>query len=256
MRLTLPLSALILASTASAGTLRVGATPVPAGELLEFVKPILAKQGVELQIREFSDYVQPNVALGEGSLDANLFQHTPYLNAFQQNRPLNIVPVRGVYLPPLGLYSKRVAKVTELRSGATIAIPNDPSNGARALLLLERAGLIRLKPGAGVRAGLTDIVSNVKRLKFRELEAAQLPRSLQDVDAAIVNANYALDIGLSPTKDAIFHEERNSVYVNVLATTRNKAQNPDILKLAAALTSPEARAWLLKKYSGSVIPAF
>lgn len=246
MRLTLPLSALILASTASAGTLRVGATPVPAGELLEFVKPILAKQGVELQIREFSDYVQPNVALGEGSLDANLFQHTPYLNAFQQNRPLNIVPVRGVYLPPLGLYSKRVAKVTELRSGATIAIPNDPSNGARALLLLERAGLIRLKPGAGVRAGLTDIVSNVKRLKFRELEAAQLPRSLQDVDAAIVNANYALDIGLSPTKDAIFHEERNSVYVNVLATTRNKAQNPDILKLAAALTSPEARAWLLK----------
>ena len=256
MRLTLPLSALILASTASAGTLRVGATPVPAGELLEFVKPILAKQGVELQIREFSDYVQPNVALGEGSLDANLFQHSPYLNAFQQNRPLNIVPVRRIYLPPLGLYSKRVARVNELRSGATIAIPNDPSNGARALLLLERAGLIRLKPGAGVRASLTDIVSNVKRLKFRELEAAQLPRSLQDVDAAIVNANYALDIGLSPTKDAIFHEERNSVYVNVLATTRSKAQHPDVLKLAAALTSPEARAWLLKKYGGSVIPAF
>lgn len=256
MRKALLLSALTLASFASAGTLRVGATPVPAGELLEFVKPILAKQGVDLQIREFSDYVQPNVALGEGSLDANLFQHTPYLNAFQQNRPLNIVVVKKIYLPPLGLYSKKYKKLTDIPKGGTISLPNDPSNEARALLLIEKAGLIRLKPGAGVRATPADIVSNVKNLKFRELEAAQLPRSLQDVDAGIVNANYALEIGLNPVRDALFHETKNSMYVNVLATTKNKVGNPDLKKLAAALTSPEARAWLLKKYGGTIIPAF
>lgn len=256
MRKTLFLSALTLASFASAGTLRVGATPVPAGELLEFVKPILAKQGVTLQIREFSDYVQPNVALGEGSLDANLFQHAPYLNAFQQNRPLNIVVVKKIYLPPLGLYSKKYKKLTDIPKGGTIAIPNDPSNEARALLLIEKAGLIRLKPGAGVKATPADIVSNIKNLKFRELEAAQLPRSLQDVDAAIVNANYALQIGLNPTKDALFHEGKNSVYVNVLATTKDKLNNPDLRKLTAALTSPEAKAWMLKKYGGSILPAF
>ncbi|WP_414657775.1 MetQ/NlpA family ABC transporter substrate-binding protein [Deinococcus sp. VB343] len=256
MRKALLLSALTLASFASAGTLRVGATPVPAGELLEFVKPILAKQGVDLQIREFSDYVQPNVALGEGSLDANLFQHAPYLNAFQQNRPLNIVVVKKIYLPPLGLYSKKYKKLTDIPKGGTIAIPNDPSNEARALLLIEKAGLIRLKPGAGVKATPADIVSNVKNLKFRELEAAQLPRSLQDVDAAIVNANYALQIGLNPTKDALFHEGKNSVYVNVLATTKDKLNNPDLRKLTAALTSPEAKAWMLKKYGGSILPAF
>lgn len=230
------LGTLLLASTASAGTLRVGATPVPAGELLTFVKPILAKQGVTLVIREFSDYVQPNVALGEGALDANLFQHVPYLNAFQQNRPLNIVPVRKIYLPPLGLYSRRVTQVTALRRGATVAIPNDPSNGARATV--------------------TDIVSNVKNLRFRELEAAQLPRSLADVDAAIINTNYALEVGLNPERDAIYREGASSPYVNVLATTRDKLGNPDLARLAAALTSPEAKAWLLKKYGGSVIPAF
>ncbi|WP_291423239.1 MetQ/NlpA family ABC transporter substrate-binding protein [Deinococcus sp.] len=256
MRKTLLLSALTLASFASAGTLRVGATPVPAGELLNFVKPILTKQGVDLQIKEFSDYVQPNVALGEGSLDANLFQHTPYLNAFQQNRPLNIVVVKKIYLPPLGLYSKKYKNVTDIPKGGTIAVPNDPSNEARALLLIEKSGLIRLKAGAGVRATPADIVSNIKNLKFRELEAAQLPRSLQDVDAGIVNANYALEIGLNPVKDSLFHESKNSVYVNVLATTKDKLNNPDLQKLAGALTSPEAKAWLLKKYGGTVIPAF
>ncbi|MCD0176464.1 MetQ/NlpA family ABC transporter substrate-binding protein [Deinococcus sp. 14RED07] len=260
MRFSAPLTGLLgtllLTSTAAAGTLRVGATPVPAGELLTFVKPMLAKQGVTLVIREFSDYVQPNVALGEGALDANLFQHVPYLNAFQQNRPLNIVPVRRIYLPPLGLYSRRVTKVTDLRQGATVAIPNDPSNGARALLLLERAGLIRLRAGVGARAAVTDITSNVKRLKFRELDAAQLPRSLADVDAAIVNTNYALEVGLNPDRDAIFLEGSSSPYVNVLATTRDRVNNPDLAKLAAALTSPEAKAWLLKKYGGSIIPAF
>lgn len=256
MKKILPLSLLAFASAASAGTLRVGATPVPAGELLQFVQPILAKQGVTLQIKEFTDYVTPNVALGEGSLDANLFQHTPFLNAFQQNRPLNIVPVKKIYLPPLGLYSKKVTAVTALKDRAIIAVPNDPSNEARALVLLEKAGLIRLKPGAGVNATIADIISNVKHLQFRELDAAQLPRALDDVDAAIVNANYALQVGLDPTKDSLFHESKNSVYANILATTKGKQNNPDLQKLVAALTSPEAKAWLLKKYGGSVLPTF
>lgn len=243
-------------SNASAGTLRVAATPVPAGEILEFVKPILAKQGVDLQIREFSDYVSPNVALGEGSVDANLFQHTPYLATFQQNRPLNIVAVKKIYLPPLALYSKRVKALNELKEGATIAIPNDPSNEARALILLERAGLIRLKSGAGQQATPANIISNIKKIKIKELEAAQLPRSLEDVDAAIVNANYAMQIGLNPVKDALFHENKNSIYANVLATTKEKLSNPDIQKLTAVLTSPETKAWILKKYNGSIIPTF
>lgn len=247
---------LALTSSAAAGTLRVAATPLPAGELLNYLKPTLAKQGVDLQIREFTDYIGPNTALGEGSVDANLFQHTPYLNAFQQNRPLNIVPVKKIYLPPLALYSKKVKAVTELKAGATVALPNDPSNEARALNLLERAGLIRLKAGAGTKATPKDIVSNIKKLNFKELDAAQLPRSLDDVDAAIVNTNYALQVGLNPVKDALFHEDKNSVYANVLATTKDKLKNPDIQKLAAALTSPEAKAWILKKYSGSIIPAF
>ena len=260
MRFSVPLTGLLgtllLTSTAAAGTLRVGATPVPAGELLTFVKPMLAKQGVTLVIREFSDYVQPNVALGEGALDANLFQHVPYLNAFQQNRPLNIVPVRRIYLPPLGLYSRRVTKVTDLRQGATIAIPNDPSNGARALLLLERAGLIRLRAGVGARAAVTDITSNVKRLKFRELDAAQLPRVLADVDAAINNTNYALYAGLNPLGDALTLEGSSSPYANRLVVQPATLKNPDYLKLVAALRSPATRTFILNTYKGAVVPAF
>ncbi|WP_027481299.1 MetQ/NlpA family ABC transporter substrate-binding protein [Deinococcus pimensis] len=256
----LVLSAALLSSalipTALAGTLKVGATPVPAGEILEFVKPILKKQGVDLVVVEFNDYVQPNVALGEGSLDANLFQHVPYLDEFQRTRPLNIVPVRKIYVPPLGLYSRKVTEVSGLRKGATVAIPNDPSNAARALRLLERAGLIRLREGAGVRATPLDIVSNVKSIRIRELEAAQLPRALPDVDAAVVNTNYALAVGLDPTKDSIFLESRYSVYANVLATTKDKLGNADLRKLEAVLTSPEVKAFIQKKYGGSIIPTF
>ncbi len=243
-------------SSASAGTLRVGATPVPAGEILNFVKPILAKQGVDLQIKEFSDYIGPNTALGEGSIDANLFQHAPYLAAFQQNRPLNIVAVKKIYLPPLALYSNKVKSVTDIKAGATVAVPNDPSNEARALQLLQRAGLIRLKAGIGGKATPRDIISNIKKVKIVELDAAQLPRSLSDVDAAVINANYALQINLNPVKDALFHEDKNSVYANILATTKDKLNDPDIQKLTAALTSPETKAWILKKYAGSIIPTF
>ena len=256
MRKTLMLAALLLPSTAAAGTLRVGASPVPHAELLEFVKPLLAKQGVKLEIREFTDYVQPNVALADGAIDVNFFQHVPYLNSFQQNRPLGIVAGAKVHVEPMGVYSKRVRKLSDLKNGATIALPNDPSNSGRALKLLERAGLIRLKPSAGLSAPVRDITTNLKRLKFRELEAAQLPRALGDVDAAVINTNYALEAGLNPLKDALKLEDKNSPYANVLAAKPATLKNPDYLKLVRVLQSKETKAFILKKYGGAIVPAF
>lgn len=244
------------ASSGDSVTLRVGATPVPAGELLEFIKPKLAEQGIKLEVTEFTDYITPNTALGEGSLDANLFQHQPYLDAFQKDRPLNIVPVRGIYLPPLGLYSQKVKDTASLTDGATIAVPNDPSNEVRALLLLQSGGLIKLKEGAGADAGLDAIAENPHNFKFLELEAAQLPRSLADTDASVVNTNYALEVNLNPAKDAILLENTDSPYVNVLATTADRKDDPNIARLADALTTPEVKDWLLEKYGGSIIPAF
>ncbi|WP_288480352.1 MetQ/NlpA family ABC transporter substrate-binding protein [uncultured Deinococcus sp.] len=250
------IAALTLTASASAGTLRVGASPVPHAEILEFVKPTLAKQGVNLVIREFSDYVQPNLALADGSIDVNFFQHLPYLNSFQKDRPLGIVAGAKVHVEPIGVYSRRAQKLSDLKAGATIAIPNDPSNSGRALKLLERAGLIRLKAGVGVSATVLDITTNVKRLRFRELEAAQLPRALDDVDAAVINTNYALDAGLNPLKDALLLEDKRSPYANLLAAKPATLKNPDYLKLVKALQSPEVKAFILKKYSGAVVPAF
>lgn len=256
MKNILILSALALTPLASAGTLRVGATPVPHAELLKFVQPTLAKQGVNLVIREFTDYVQPNLALADGSIDVNFFQHLPYLQEFQNNRPLGLAAGARVHVEPIGLYSRRAKSLRELRSGATIALPGDPSNGGRALKLLERAGLIRLKPGVGVQATVRDITANVKRLRFRELEAAQLPRALADVDAAIINTNYALEAGLNPVRDALILEDRRSPYANLLVAKPATLKNPDYLKLVRALQSPEVRAFIQKKYGGAVVPAF
>ncbi|MFC4638803.1 MetQ/NlpA family ABC transporter substrate-binding protein [Deinococcus hohokamensis] len=256
MKNVLILTALTLSSLASAGTLRVGASPVPHAEILNVIKPLLAKQGVDLQIREFSDYVQPNLALADGSIDVNFFQHLPYLTEFQKSRPLGLVAGAKVHVEPMGVYSRRVTSLKSLRAGATIAIPNDPSNSGRALKLLERAGLIRLKPSAGIRATVLDITTNVKRLKFRELEAAQLPRALGDVDAAVINTNYALDAGLNPLKNALLLENANSPYANLLAVKPATLKNPDYQKLVAALRSPEVKAFILKKYNGAVVPAF
>ena len=250
------LTALVLTATASAGTLRVGASPVPHADLLAVVKPILAKQGVNLIVREFTDYVQPNLALADGSIDVNFFQHVPYLNEFQKGRPLGIVAGAKVHVEPIGVYSKRVKDLKSLKTGATIALPNDPSNSGRALKLLERAGLIRLRADAGVQATVRDITTNVKRLKFRELEAAQLPRALADVDAAIINTNYALEAGLNPLKDALVLEDKRSPYANILAAKPATLKSADYQKLVKALQSPEVKAFILKKYNGAVVPAF
>ncbi len=252
-------TALVISSLltfASAGTLRIGASPVPHAEILNFVKPILAKQGVTLDIKEFNDYVQPNLALTDGSLDLNYFQHQAYLDSFQKTRPLGIVGGAKIHIEPIGLYSNTVKKLSDFKTGATIAIPNDPSNSGRALKLLERAGLIHLKPSAGTSATRLDITTNLKRLKFRELDAAQLPRALGDVDAAVINTNYALTARLNPLRDALVLEDKHSPYANFLAGKPATLKTADYQKLVRALQSPETKAFILKKYSGAIIPAF
>lgn len=236
-------------------TLKVGATPVPHAEILEHVKPILAKQGVKLEIVSFTDYVQPNLALDKGDLDANYFQHIPYLDSFNKDHNLKLVAVAKVHIEPIGVYSKKIKKLSDLKKHATIAIPNDPSNAGRALALLAKAKLITLKKGAGVTATVQDITANPKKLDIKTLDAAQLPRVLSDVDAAVINTNYALEGGLNPLKDAIFIEGKDSPYANILVVRKDGVNNPAIKKLEAVLVSPDVKKFILDKYKGAILPA-
>ncbi|MFD3561494.1 MetQ/NlpA family ABC transporter substrate-binding protein [Streptomyces sp. NPDC058686] len=238
------------------GKLVVGATPTPAGEVLTYVQQHLAKKaGLDLEIKEFTDYVLPDTALQDGTLDANLYQHKPYLDDFNKSKGTTLSAVTEVYLPPMGVYSKKVEDVTELRDGATVALPNDTTNEGRALELLASKGVIGLKKGAGANASPQDIASNPKKLVFKELEPAQLPRSLADVDAAVINNNYALDAKLSPKKDAILVESaKGNPYNNVLAVKTGNEDDPRVKKLATLLTSPEVKKFIEDKYQGSVLP--
>jgi D-methionine transport system substrate-binding protein len=211
-------------------TLTVGATPVPHAELLNLVKDDLAAQGITLKVVEFTDYVTPNTALIAGDLDANFFQHIPYLES-NPEWTAALANAFGVHVEPFGLYSNSIKGIAELKDGATIAIPNDPSNGGRALLLLQANGLITLKPGAGITATPQDIATNPKNLKFRELEAAQLPRSLLDVDAAAINGNYALEAGLNPAKDSLIIEGAESPYVNIVVVKKGSEADSRIQAL-------------------------
>jgi D-methionine transport system substrate-binding protein len=238
------------------GVLRIGASPTPHAEILEHIRPLLAKRGVELQIRVFDDYVQPNLALGDGSIDVNFFQTVPYLDQFQKSRPLGIVASTKVHVEPMAVYSGRVRSIAALPDGATVAIPNEPSNSGRALLLLQKAGLVRLDPKASIHATSLDVRDNPRHLVFRELDAAQLPRVLPDVDAAVLNANYAFEAHLSPTRDGLFVEDANSPYANVLAVLPGMLDDPDFVALQQVITGPEARAFILDRYGGSVVPAF
>jgi len=252
---------LVLALGAVAGAqtptvVTVGATPVPHAEVLEFVKPLLRAEGIELNIVEFTDYVLPNLALADGELDANYFQHIPYLEAFSADHRLNLSVLAGIHIEPIGLYSQRVSSLDQLRNGAVIAIPNDATNGGRALLLLQQAGLIRLADDVGIDATVFDVVDNPRRLRFQELEAPLLPRALADVDAAVINTNYALEAGLVPLRDAIVIEGAESPYVNVVAVRTGDENNPALLKLAEALTRPEVRQFILDEYEGAVVPVF
>lgn len=243
-------------AAAQATVLKVGATPVPHAEVLEFVKPHLAAEGIDLQIVVFNDYVLPNLALSDGELDANYFQHIPYLETFSADHRLDLEVLVKVHIEPIGLYSSRISSLDQLPDGAQIAIPNDVTNGGRALLLLQEAGLITLRPGAGLEATVLDIVENPKRLRFRELEAAMLPRALADVDAAVINTNFALEAGLNPVKDALIIEGEESPYANVVAVRKGDTANPALQKLAEALTRPEVRAFFLETYGGAVVPVF
>ncbi|MFF1677825.1 MetQ/NlpA family ABC transporter substrate-binding protein [Streptomyces sp. NPDC058256] len=234
----------------------VGATAVPAGEVLSYIKQDLAeKAGLDLEIREFTDYVLPNTALQEGSLDANLYQNQPFLDDFNKSKGTDLVSVVKPYLPPMGVYSKKVKDVTELADGATVAVPNDVTNEGRALKLLASKGVITLKEGAGTTASPEDITANPKHLKFKELEPAQLPRSLDDVTAAVINNNYAQDAGLSPATDAILLESaKDNPYANLLAVKKGNEDDPRVQKLAKLLTSPEVKKFIEDKYKGSVLP--
>ncbi|MFD4608682.1 MetQ/NlpA family ABC transporter substrate-binding protein [Streptomyces sp. NPDC058440] len=241
-------------------TLTVAATPTPQGEILAYVKDHLAKKaGLNLEVKEFTDYVTPNTAVQQGQVDANYFQHKPYLDDFNKKNGTDIVPVPGgtVHLEPLGVYSQSVKKLDDLKKGATVALPNDTTNEARALKLLEAGGVIKLKAGAGYDATPKDIASNPKNLQFKELEAAQLPRSLGDVDAAVINGNYALEAKLSPAKNAIAAEAaKGNPYANFLAVKKGNENDPRVEKLAQLLTSPEVKKFIEDKYDGAVIPAF
>ena len=249
-------AAALTSAAAHAGEISVAATAVPHAELLEFVKPALAKEGVELKIKVFTDYVQPNVQVAEGRLDANSFQHQPYLDEFNASRGTALVSIAGVHVEPFGAYSSKIKKLDELSEGAQVVIPNDATNGGRALLLLQKAGVIKLKDGAGITATVKDIAENPKGIKVRELEAATLPRVLAQVDLALINTNYALEAGLNPTKDALVIEGADSPYVNILVTTAEKKDNADLQKLAKALHTPEVKKFIADQYKGAVVPAF
>ncbi|NNJ18395.1 ABC transporter substrate-binding protein [Pseudomonas putida CSV86] len=248
-----------LSTTAAANaaeTLSVAATAVPHAEILEFVKPTLAKEGVDLKVKVFTDYIQPNVQVAEGRLDANFFQHQPYLDEFNKGKGTNLVSVAGVHIEPLGAYSSKYKKLDEIPSGANVVIPNDATNGGRALLLLQKAGLIKLKDASNILSTPKDIAENPKNLKIRELEAATLPRVLTQVDLALINTNYALEAKLNPEKDALVIEGADSPYVNILVARPNDKDSDAIKKLVGALHSPEVKQFIQEKYKGAVIPAF
>ena len=252
------LSAAVLCSVsaANAGEISVGVTPVPHGEIMEFVKPIVAKQGVDLKIVEFNDYVQPNLATDDGELDANYFQHRPYLEEFTKDHGINLVEVATVHIEPMGVYSKQIKEINELKDGAVIAIPNDLTNGGRALLLLNKAGVITLEDPTDITATVMDIKDNPKNIEIRELEAAQLPRALEDVDAAVINTNFAMQADLIPQRDAIVIEGADSPYVNILVANPESAQKEDMKILIKAVQSEETKAFIEKQYKGAVLPAF
>ena len=253
--LALAVIACLAGNAVAAEKLTIGVTPFPHKDIMLVVKDLLAKEGIELTIKEFSDYVQPNLALADKSLDANFFQHIPYLENMNMEKRLNLVWVAKVHIEPLGLYSKKIKSLDELKKGDTVAVPNDPTNEARALRLLEKHGLIVVKAGELVTA--RDITDNPRGLKFVELEAAQLPRILQDVRAAVINTNFASEAGLIPARDAIIIEDKESPYANVVAVRKDAAGTPAIKALAKASNSPEVRAYIEQNLMPKgIMPAF
>lgn len=240
-------------------TLKVAASPTPHAEILNVAKEILAEQGIDLEIVEFSDYVQPNLVTESGEVDANYFQHTPYLDSFNEEKGTHLVSVEGIHFEPFALYPGRTAKLEDLAEGAIVAVPNDTSNEARALLLLQDAGLITLAEDAGITATVRDITDNPLNLEIKELEAAAIPRVLEDVDIAAINGNYALDAGLTPDQ-RLWVEDPEGVgattYANILVVKEGNEGSEKTKALAAALTSDATRDYINDTYDGAVVPVF
>jgi D-methionine transport system substrate-binding protein len=241
---------------AKSKTLKVGTIAGPESEIMETARDVAKKQGLTIEIVEFSDYALPNSALDDGSIDANMFQHQPFLNETLKAKHYSLVAVGKTFIYPMGIYSKKYKNLTAIPSKALVAIPNDPSNETRALLLLEKAGLVKLKPGLEARAMVTDIINNPKQLQIKELDAAQLPRVLPDVDIGIINTNFAIPNGLLPSRDAIFVETTDSAYANIVVTRINLQKDKRIQQLLDALHSPEVRVKAEELFQGQAIPAW
>ncbi len=257
------ISSIICALFLSAGcssqpknSLKVAATAVPHAQMLEFVKPELKAQGIDLVILVTDDYNMPNRALTEKEVDANFFQTIPFLDEQIKQFHYPIVSVAKIEIEPMGIYSKKIQSLSDLKENATIAVPNDPANEGRALLLLEQNGVIQLESSKSLQATVLDIKSNPKHIKFIEADAAMLPRSLADVDAAAINTNYALEAGLSPLKDALVLESKDSPYANVIAVRKGEEQDPKIQALKVAMTSEKMKEFISQKYKGAILPAF
>lgn len=234
--------------------IKIGATEVPHAQILEFAQPLFEEAGLDVEIVEFSDYIQPNLQLADKQLSANFFQHIPYLEDFSAERNLDLTYIAKVHIEPMGIYPGKAAALEDLAAGSQVGIPNDATNGGRALLLLESANLITLEKGVGVEATVHDIAENPKNLKIVELNAEVLPHSLPDLGVAVINGNFAIQAGLSPLTDSLYLEGADSPYVNVLAVRKDDAENPALLKIAEILTGEEVRDFILEKYEGGVVP--
>ncbi|AIL33348.1 MetQ/NlpA family ABC transporter substrate-binding protein [Basilea psittacipulmonis] len=246
-----------LVATAQAGeTLVVGASPVPHAKILEHVKPALAAEGVDLDIRVYNDYILPNRAVEEGDIDANYFQHDPYLKTYNANNGTDIISVGGVHVEPMALYSSKVKRLEDLKEGAKIVVPSDPTNGGRALLLLQAHGLIKLKIATDLLATPRDIIDNPKKLSFTTADAPIVARLLPDVDLAVINSNFAMQAGLNPVTDSLLIEGSESPYVNIVATVPSKKDDPRIQKLMKALQSADTAKFIEETYQGAVVPVY
>lgn len=241
-------------------TLKVAASPTPHAEILNVAKEVLAEQGIDLEVVEFSDYVQPNLVTESGEVDANYFQHKPYLDNFNKEKGTHLVSVEGIHFEPFGLYPGKTKELKNLQDGATVAVPNDATNEARALLLLQDAGLIKLKDPKDINATPKDITSNPKNLKFKELEAAVVPTVIKDVDIAALNGNYAIQAGFDPTKDTLATEKAGGLaaktYQNILVVKEGNENTNKTKELKKALKSSEVRDYITKNYKGAVVPVF
>ncbi|AVT80270.1 MetQ/NlpA family ABC transporter substrate-binding protein [Rhodopseudomonas palustris] len=255
-RLAVSLIALAFAGAAHAETIRVGVTAGPHAEIIDVVKKVAAERGLDIKPVEFTDYVVPNQALAQKELEANSFQHEPYLKAQVAKTGWKIVKVANTIASPQGVYSVKVKALADLKQGATVAIANDPSNGARGLQILALHGLIKLKEGVGATATVADIIDNPKKLKFVELDAAQLPRSLQDVDLVSINNNYAVQAGLDPSKDALARENVEGPWVNIIAVREEDKDKPWVKQLIDAYHSDPVKQFVETRFKGTYIPAW